>query len=142
MYLKNIFYFRKNKKLIRNFLEKNKNRITTAQYPSSFVLKIMKILGLDYNIKTEKSLMWYSSMFQKFQNKTIKLNLKKIKNKKNYSISLGTIATGILGNEPILSPEDLEKDLYFVKNAGFKKAIIFRLGGLNKKYIRAIENLI
>src|SRR3989344_2270214 len=37
MYIKNIFSFNKNKRLIKKFLEKNKNRITTAQYPSSFI---------------------------------------------------------------------------------------------------------
>ena len=62
--------------------------------------------------------------------------------KKAYSISLGTIAKGILGNEPILSPEALEKDLTFTKKARFNKAIIYRLGGLNKNYINIINKFI
>jgi len=139
MYFKNIFHFRKNKKLIKNFLEENKNRITTAEYPFAFVSKFMKLIGLNYNINYERSVMWYSSMFLKSLNKKIKSNLKRLKNKNNHSISLGTIAIGILGNEPILSPEKMEKDLQFVKECGFKKVVIFRLEGLNKDYIKILE---
>lgn len=142
MYLKNIFYLIKNKKLIKRFLEKNKDRITTAEYPFVFVSKFMKFLGLNYNIDYERSIMWYSSMGSKGLNKKIKSNLEKIKNKSNYSISLGTIAKGILGNEPILSPENLEKDLRFVEEQGFQKVIIFRLEGLNKEYIQVLNKFI
>jgi len=139
MYFKNILHFKKNKKLIRKFLEKNKKRITTAEYPLAFVSKIMKFIGLNYNIKTEKSIMWYSSMMSKQLNKKTKKNLKSIQNKKDYSISLGTLAIGILGNEPILSPEKLEKDLKFVKEVGFDKVVIFRLEGINKRYLEIIN---
>lgn len=139
MYVKNIFHFRKNKKIIRAFLEENKSRITTAEYPFAFVSNIMKFFGLNYSIDYERSIMWYSSMMKKKINVLIKNNLKKIKNKKNYSISLGTIAIGILGNEPILHPEQLEKDMQFVKKCGFKKIVLFRLEGLNKKYLNILN---
>jgi hypothetical protein len=136
---KNIFSYFKNRKLIKDFLEKNKSRTTTAQFPSSIASLFMKILGLDYNIRIEKSFMWYSSMNSGAMNKNIKKSLIRLENKNNYSISLGTIAVGILGNEPILSQKNLEKDLEFVKNVGFNKIIIFRLGGLNKKYIKILD---
>ncbi len=139
MIIKNLFKLRKNKILIRKFLEKNKDRITTAQFPEAIISRFLKLIGLDYNIKTEKSLMWYSSMNSKKMNNYVKNILKKIKNKQAYSISLGTIASGISGKEPVLSPENLEKDLEFVKKIGFNKVVVFRLGGLNKKYIKAID---
>ena len=66
----------------------------------------------------------------------------KIKDKENYSISLGTLSMGIMGNEKIISPENLEKDLEFVKKAGFKKAIIFRLEGINENYVKVLEKFI
>lgn len=142
MYFRNIFYFRKNKKIIKRFLENNKRRITTAEYPLAFVSKIMKFFGLNYDVNVKNSIMWYSSMMSKYINKKIKKSLKTIKNKEDYSISLGTIAIGILGNEPILSPENLEKDFEFVKKCGFKKVIIFRLEGLNKEYIKILNKFI
>lgn len=142
LYFKNIFHFLKNKKLIGNFLMENKDRITTAEYIRSPFDWKTKFLGLDYNFQMEKSLMFYSSTINKKTAKIWKDMILQIKNKKDYSISLGTIATGILGNEPILSPENLEKDLKFVRNSGFKKVIIFRLGGLNKEYIKVLNKFI
>lgn len=137
---KNWPYFFKNKSMIKKFLEKNKDRITTAEVPASILSRPAKFLGLSYNIKTEKSLMWYSSMNSNLINNHIKSNLKKIKNKNDYSVSIGTIAIGILGNESILPPSELKKDLEFVAQSGFNRAIIFRLGGLNKEYIKIIES--
>ncbi len=135
--LKNIFSFFKNKRLIKEFLEKNKNRITTAQFP--YTARPIYISGLNYKIKTEKTLMNYSSMVPKPTKNYIKKILKNIKNKKDYSISLGVIAKGILGNEKILSTKELKKDLEFIKKIGFRKVIIFRLGGLNKQYMNIIN---
>ncbi len=137
--LKNILYYFKNKKIIKEFLINNKKRITIAQFPSSLISPFLKILGLDYKVDIEKSLMWYSSMNSHFMNKNIKKHLLKLKNKDKYSISLGTIAKGILGNEPILKSKNLKNDLEFIKKLGFKKIIIFRVGGLNKKYINIIN---
>lgn len=142
MYFKNIFYFSKNKKLIKYFLEKNKERVTTAEYIRGAYSKGAKFLGLDHPTKTEKSLMFYSSMASKKNQRKWKRKISQIKNKNNYSISLGTIATGILRNEPILSPDNLEKDLQFVKKSGFKKVIIFRLEGLNNKYLKVLKKFI
>jgi len=142
MYFKNILHFRRNKLIIKNFLEKNKDKITTAEYPFKFVSSIMRFFGLNYNLNYEKSIMWYSSMLSEYLNNKVKNNLMNIKNKSDYSISLGTIAKGILGNEPILTPEKLERDLWFVKNCGFKKVVIFRLEGLDKDYVRVLNKFI
>ncbi len=51
----------------------------------------------------------------------------------------GTIAKGIIGTEPILSLEQFEQDLIIAKKAKLKEVIIFRLGGLNKDYIKVIK---
>ena len=139
---KNLFSWRKNKKIIRRFLEKNKARVTTAQFPSPLISWFIRLVGLDYDVKVEKSLMWYSSIISKSINERIKRYLIRLKNKSDYSVSLGTIAFGVFGDEPILSPEDLERDLMFVKRAGFEKIVIFRLGGLNEKYMDIIKKFI
>ncbi|MCK4522496.1 MAG: hypothetical protein KAU20_08025 [Nanoarchaeota archaeon] len=138
--IKNILKFRNNKKIIRKFLQENKKRITIAVCPCFSIL--MDKIGLNYDIGLEKSIMWYSSMLKPILNKRIKRNLTKIKDEENYSVSLGTIEKGMLGTEPILPPKDLEKDFEFVKKAGFKKVIIFRLGGLNKRYIKIIKKYV
>ncbi len=141
-FIKNILRFRKNKKLIKQFLEKNKSRVTTAEYPSTVVGKLMKAIGLNYSIDYERSIMWYTSMFPKWLIKSSKKGLQKIKDKSNYSVGLGTIDIGIMGNEPILVPKKLEEDLNFCKETAFKKIIIFRLGGLNKDYIEVLNKFV
>jgi len=137
--LRNIFHYFKNRRLIKRFLERNRGRITTAQFPSSMISLFMKILGLDYRIDVEKSFMWYSSMVPRFVNKNIRKNLLRLKNKRDCSVSLGTIAIGIFGNEPILPPAGLERDLEFVKSAGFSRVIVFRLGGLDEEYMKVVN---
>lgn len=141
MYLKNIFSFRKNKRLIYDFLKRNKSRITTAEY-GYLSNKSKKILGLNYSVDCEKSVMFYTSMFSEKMKEKIKNKILKIKDKSNYSISLGTIAIGILGDEPILLMENLERDLKFVKKSGFKKVVIFRLEGLNKNYLNLLNKFL
>lgn len=81
-------------------------------------------------------------MVPKIMNISIKINLQRLQKKDKYLISLGTIATGILGNQPILPPKELKDDLHYVKSIGFKRVIIFRLGGLNKEYIKVINQFI
>ena len=60
----------------------------------------------------------------------------------NLQVGLGTIATGILGNEPILSPKGLDRDLKEMKKIGIKEVVIFRLGGLNQEYKKIIKKTI
>ncbi len=139
---KNLFKFTKNKRIINRFMEKNKERITTAQFPYSFLQGLVRFFGLEYDVNCEKSLMFYTSVIPSIMKKSIAHSIKKIKNKEDYAIGLGTIARGILGNERILSAKGLEKDLELVKKLGFQKVIIFRLGGLNKGYIETIEEFV
>jgi len=142
MILKNLLFFLKNRKMIKEFLENNKERITTAQAPSALISWLYKVVGLDYSIPVEKSFMWYSSTLSHFMNRKAEKHLLKLVYKHLYSVSLGVIAKGIMTTEPILSPESLGRDLRFVAKAGFKKIIIFRSGGLNKEYISVIENFL
>lgn len=47
---KNMFNYFKNRKIIKDFLKNNKNRIITAQFPISILSPSTKIIGLDYDI--------------------------------------------------------------------------------------------
>ena len=59
-----------------------------------------------------------------------------------YIVGFGTIAVGVGGNEPILPAEQLEKDLRIAKEIGVKEVVLFRLGGLNKKYVKVMERFV
>jgi len=122
--LKRLFLFPKNKKLIYNFIKDYKGKIYTAEYFYS------KKGFLSPNLKNKKIKMLYSS-FHSFSREFMK------KTAKNAIIGLGTIAKGIDDRNLILSPEKLKSELQLLKNQ--EEVIIFRLGGLNKKYINFIQ---
>ena len=153
LFIYNFFSFFKNKKIIKEFLRTaplfNIN-ITTAEYPpiNNFILNIYRILGVSFDPKKYNNtscVMYYTSMipseyiFNKITRTLIKI--KKEKNQK-LELGLGTIAVGVLENEPILSPENLARDLTFMKENNFKTATIFRLGGFNEEYYKSIKPFI
>jgi hypothetical protein len=147
LFLKNFFKFPKNKKMIKKFIEKNKDRITTAQSPfqGKIIRRIRQFFGWDFDINCEKSFMFYTSTLRSmhlgFLIKQVEKSLEKIKNKKRCSIGLGVLAKGVF-SENILTPSQLEQNLKFVKKAGFQKVVLFRLGGLNKKYLDILKKFI
>ncbi|MBN1377157.1 hypothetical protein JW949_02380, partial [Candidatus Woesearchaeota archaeon] len=150
LFLLNLFSFFRNKKLIKRFFadsEKLNIEILTAEYPvsSKIIQKIFWALGVSYPVDKyphKKIIMFYSSMVKnKFLLKKIKQYIRKCSRElgKNLQIGLGTIAIGILGNEPILTPENLDSDLSFCKEQKIDAVVIFRLGGLNNLYIKKIK---
>lgn len=151
LYFSNIFSFFNNKKIIKDFIKnayKKNIKIVTAEYApfNDFFVWLYKIIGISYNPREYNNsvcIMYYTSMNKNKTNNLIRKTILKIKEKnKNLELGLGTIATGVLENEPILSPENLEKDLIFVKENNFEIATIFRLGGLNEQYLKVINTVL
>jgi hypothetical protein len=147
-------YF-KNKKLINEFFSNAKNyniEILTSEYPleNKFFRKILSklfIVSFDSNIYNNKKIaMLYTSFFKKHKNIEKYLENQIITGKKlyknNFMVALGCIAPGILGNEPLLNPRELERDLRIMKKNNIKEVVIFRLGGLNKEYIKTIKKFL
>jgi len=148
----NIMHFSKNKNRIKSIFSNQNNlhiNIISAEYPisSKFVKNLYEFIGISYPLEKynhKKIMMFYSSMLKEKKIKKIKnyiINIPKVYINK-YHIGLGTIASGIFGNEPILAPESLDEDLKFLNINKMKETIIYRLGGLNKEYIRVIEKYI
>ncbi len=151
LFLINLLSFFKNKKLIRKFFTDAKKLnidILTAECASTshFVQKKLEFFGISYPVRNHKKIvMLYSSMIPvksiEFKIKDyIKLRSKQLKD--NLQIALGTIATGVWGNEPILSLEQFETDLKFCKDNKIDTVVIFRLGGLNEDYVKIIKRFI
>ena len=57
----------------------------------------------------------------------------------NYHVGLGCLDTGIFGNEPLITAENLHRDLSFLEDAGVKTATLFQLSGLNDSYLNVIR---
>lgn len=90
--------------------------------------------------------MCYSSMGTKLLGIGIWAKVKKfekqfaLSHKGRVGFGLGVTAVGILGNEPILSPEDFAQDLKWAMESGVKEIFIFRLGGFNNDYKQKIDS--
>ncbi|GAF92312.1 unnamed protein product, partial [marine sediment metagenome] len=151
--LKHLHYFFKSKRLIDNFLlnaEKNGIEIYTAEYdiPHKLAEALFSFIRLTLNpkkFKHQRIVMLYTS-FRKNQviEDYLLKQLEKSKQKygEDFLVGLGVIAPGVGENEPILSPSHLEHDLKVLNREGIKKVVIFRLGGLNKKYLEVIKKYV
>ena len=142
LYLTELFHFRKDKKLIHSFICSYPGEISLCEY--SAPEKSLQRLGLHYaNTKSKVMKMIYHSVHS-YSDGKIRSELQRGVTKfgGKYIVGFGTIAVGVGGNEPILSPEQLEKDLRSAKEVGVKEVVLFRLGGLNKKYVKVLEKFV
>ncbi len=57
---------------------------------------------------------------------------------KKFILAIGTIAKGIHGTEPCLSPLELSVTLQDAKQHGLEEVIIFRLEGMSEKYYNVL----
>ena len=113
LYLTETHNFLRNKYLINKFIKKYRGDVYLAEYFPVGKLKLFffKLIGLHYkNAKVIKML--YHSMLP-FPNHLFNEELKLGVNKfgENYLAGFGTIAKGVMGWEPILSPKRLKKDI-------------------------------
>jgi hypothetical protein len=146
LFFLNLFSFFKNKRLIEQIFEQADElniEILTAE--SIISDNFLELLGLSYQINKyphKKILMFYSSviLLDLIENRKKKIILEKSGEcGLNLHVGLGCLARGIIDVEiPILTVEDLDKDLSFLDENGIKTAVIFRLGGLNQEYLGVI----
>lgn len=85
--------------------------------------------------------MLYSSALKVFdKGNYFRTIIRENKNKyQKYTVALGLIGLGEDKTASIISPLDLDQDLHVAKEEGIKEATIYRLGGLNKEYLKVIE---
>ena len=144
LFVRNVLSFFYTKRLIRSLFKLCERGITfhTAEYGwttgrMNWFARFLSItFSEDYPFR--RILMWYSSMLPRIARtwrNSLVLDTHTI-------VGLGTIAIGVLGNEPILSPVDLEDDLKFFNGAGISRAVIFRLGGLTGEYLSIINKYV
>ncbi len=136
-----------NKRNIKKFLRKARKKgikiylVEIAHLP----VWLIRLAGLSYSAKRyglQKIMMYYTSFGRKaFPDEITDERFAKMAKKtaeEGNLLGIGCISTGILGWEPINSPEIVGKELEMAKKAGVKETVIFRLGGLDQSYARAI----
>jgi len=145
LYFTQFFNFFRNKNLIHQFIEKYNGQIYLAEYYPEGKRKeqFLEFLGLHYSTSKVKVIKMLYHSLHNFSNEFMINELKRGREEfgDNYLVALGTIARGISGDEPLLSPMQLKEDLELVEKAGIREVIIFRLGGLNSKYLKVINDI-
>ncbi len=142
LYCTEFFHFTANKNTISEFINSYYGEVYLAEY-YPFDEKSRKKLewaGLHYqNPKVKVIKMFYHSLHH-FDDSFMRDHFARgrLELDKKYIPALGTIALGVQGNEPILSLEQLKKDLSIAREQKIKEVIIFRLGGLTKEYARLL----
>ncbi|MFH1972928.1 MAG: hypothetical protein ABIJ18_05635 [archaeon] len=143
LYFTQLPNFFANRKLIRKFVKSHK-KVYVVEYffVNQFLEAIFTILGISFPPKynTYPLRMAYSSMHDfgsYIMNREIKKGKDRFGNK--FIIAYGVLAKGILGWEKPISAKLLERDLKLAKKHKLNEVAIFRLGGLNKEYIKIIE---
>lgn len=139
LYLSECLLFFSNRKLIREFVSKRENVYVAEYFPESlFMEKVLSFLGLhfdcrEYGCRIIK--MMYSSLHG-FSDDFMKSELKRgvAEFDRNFLVGLGTIALGINGDEKVLCVSGLKRDLNIAHKAGVNEVVLFRLGGMNKRY--------
>lgn len=131
-------HFAANKSLIQKFIASYYGEIYLAEYSpgKDHHEKLLEWLGLHFqNRHVHIVKMLYRSMHD-FTDDFLRNHLEHGRKTfgKRYLPAFGTIATGVQGNEPLLSLAQLKKDLTIAREQRMKEVIIFRLGGLTKEY--------
>jgi hypothetical protein len=143
LYLTQLFNFFPNRKLINNFV-KNHKKIYIAEYffVNNRLEHLFRFLCL--NFAPKKNLfpmrMAYSSLhdFGTFlMNDEIKKGKQEFKD--NFIVAYGTLASGEDGQHREISLKLLKRDLDLAKKHNVNEVVLYRLGGLNKKYIKILK---
>ncbi|MBU1203468.1 MAG: hypothetical protein KKG60_00160 [Nanoarchaeota archaeon] len=157
LFLRNLPYFLRNKNKIKELFrdsEKFGLEILAAEYPSPTraYQKFLEIGGISYSFDKfpnhKKVIMYYTSVMNELRSKDVWNHITKgvLSESKKYrnkiKMGVGVIAGGILGDENILSPLRLDRDLELLKNNHIDNVVIFRLGGLNKDYMEVIKKFV
>lgn len=135
------FQFGKNKKLLSSFIKTYSGNVYMAEYAHEE--PFLKHFGLDYpSPQVYVIKMLYRSLHQ-YPVFPMKHSLETEKRRYGHHFlpAFGLLAPGIHGHERCLSPQELLDDLRTAKQMGISEAIIFRLGGLNRAYQKAIQAL-
>ena len=111
LYLSQFLNFKKDKKLIHSFVCNHPGETYLCEY--SAPEKSLQRLGLHYISKKSKVMKMLYHSVHYYSDEKLRLEMQQGLEEfgERYIVGFGTIALGVTGNEPILSPKQLEKDL-------------------------------
>ncbi len=153
--LKGLNGFRKKKRKIKEFIRSSKDKgieVVSAESNTFFVPEaVQRLEGIAYDpneVDYEKVKMVYTSIGKFAGNighvvakhmlkREVRKGVEKYGDK--FGIGIGCLSTGVLGYEPLMTPEEFEEDIITAEEAGVKNAYVFDVKGLNPKFSEKIK---
>ncbi|MFC1648908.1 hypothetical protein ACFL1B_05615 [Nanoarchaeota archaeon] len=128
LFMRNLPYFFSNRKRIKNFVANAGNRLYVAEVP--FLSWWLRLLGVSFK-HGKRVPMYYVSIMPAARHALQRTNSK--------IVGIGLIAKGVGPTDKVYSASELGIDLGICKQRSVEEAIVFRLGGLNKRYLEIIK---
>lgn len=143
LFARNAGDVRANRRRIRQFVQAADGGVVTGEYPPiPAVDRLWKPLGLTYDVSLghTRCPMYYTSVLPDGLVEPVGDAVEAmVRGDGRVIVGLGTIASGVFEDEPILSPAELERDMDRLAAAGTEAVVVFRLGGLDEAYLDVIE---
>lgn len=146
LFLTELPHVLKNRKIIYKALVKNLKRhpLVVAEFPRGgmrYFWARLAAVSFPFTTYHRLDMLYTSLLAMKNKAQYIEQVMKRHKDKyRKYSVGLGLIGRGEGDNiTPLISPKDLERDLQIAKNLGIKNVVLYRLGGLNDKYLTLLK---
>lgn len=135
-----------NRRRIRQFVQAADGEVVTGEYPPVPAIDwLWEPLGLTYDgsLGHTRCPMYYTSVLPDGLVEPVGDAVEAmVRGDDRVLVGLGTIASGVFEDEPILSPAELERDLDRLASAGAEEVVVFRLGGLDEAYLDVIEQFV
>lgn len=143
LYLTQAGNFRKNKSFISSFLRHHEGPLYLAEYypEGRRPQRMLEFLGLHYPLPQVKIIKMLYHSLHPFTKEFLENQLLQGKQQwgKQFIPALGVLAPGIPGNEPRITPQELEKELQLASAGGISEVILFRLGGLTLPFLSSLQ---
>ncbi len=151
LFLKNAIHVQKNQRTIHEILSLGNERWLHLYAIEWAVTRrvfepLLRVAGLAFCVEQyahKPIIMHYSSMVSARVAKGRWTRIKaRLAENKRLELALGTVGTGVFGNEPLLSAEALHKDLAQALSLDVTAVTIFRLGGLTSAHITVLRSFV
>lgn len=116
--------------------------VWTAEWPPAAPDAVLRWLRITLPRATTRVYMLYSSTMPRRWRRFLLNRLRPRFESQSAGIAVGVLATGIAGDEPILSLARFQQDLQEAVRLGAATVVIYRLGGLEQRHVRVIEKVL
>lgn len=119
-----------------------RHEVWTAEWPPAAPHRVLRWLRIALPQARMRVYMLYSSTLPGWWRRLLLARLRRRFTGRRSGIAVGVLATGIAGDEPLLSVAAFEQDLREALRLQSAAVVIYRLGGLEPAHLRAIEEVI